>query len=320
MLTVFIATHNGAPTLPRVLESYTQLQPPAGGWKVVLIDNGSSDASRQIADAFVDRLPLVCVSEPRRGKNRALNTGLRELAGDLAVFSDDDSVPDADWLVQLRKVADDHPDYAVFGGTISPLWDATPEDWILHWVRWAPVFSATDPAWNDGPCDPTQVWGANLAIRAELFAKGHRFDERLGPDGSATYAMGGETEFTLRVAIAEHLHCWHCKAARVRHVIQPQKMRRAWILNRAFHLGRCIYRESKQKAAVGRPHVPRYALAICKDLYRELINLASARCSADPRRVFESRWQMNLWIGCLVEAVNPRYKPRRLDLNARAQD
>lgn len=311
MLTVLIATHNGAATLPRVLAAYTQLQPPAGGWKLVLIDNGSSDRSLGVVQAFADRLPLVCLSQPCRGKNRALNTGLRALAGDLAVFSDDDTVPDADWLVQLRHAADRRRDCAVFGGPIRPLWDVDPPEWILQWVRQAPVFGLTDPAWVDGPCEPTKVWGPNMAIRAEPFRQGYRFDERLGPNGSAAYPMGGETELALRLAIAERLKCWHCAGARVGHIIPAGKMTRAWILKRAFRLGRCVYRESRQKAAAGLPHEPRQPHAICRHLAREAVSLAAARRRADSRRVFEARWQMNLWMGCLFEALTSRYEPRR---------
>lgn len=320
MLTIFIATHNGAATLPRVLASYTQLLPPDGGWKVVIIDNGSDDNSAQIARSFAGRLPLVCMSEPRRGKNRALNTGLGELEGDLAVFSDDDSLPETDWLARLRASADGHPEYAVFGGRISPAWDAEPDEWILQWVRMAPVFSVTDAAWEEGPCKPTQVWGPNMAIRAEPLAKGYRFNERLGPNGSAVYAMGGETELTLRLTIAEKLKCWHCKGARVHHIITPPHMTRAWILKRAFHLGRCVHRESKQKAAAGLPHVPRGPAVICTQLAREVVNLASARRSADMRRMFDARWQLNLWIGCLFEALSIRYEPLRQRLDGSARD
>lgn len=320
MLTVFIATHNGAATLPRVLASYLQLQPPEGGWKLVIIDNGSTDGSPQLIRSFADRLPLVCLSEPRRGKNRALNTGLQALEGDLAVFGDDDGVPDADWLVQLRSAADRHRDCAVFGGPIIPVWDAPPADWILQWVRLAPVFCATDPAWPDGPCEPTQVWGANMAVRADLLRKGYRFDERLGPSDSAVYAMGGETEFALRLVVAENLRCWHCKAARVGHIVPPRKMTRAWILKRAFHLGRCVYRESKQNAAAGRPHHPHPPLAICKLLVHEAVNLLSAHCFADPRKAFEARWQINLWIGCLFEATTVGYQPLRLPNDAATHD
>lgn len=303
MLTIFIATHNGAAALPRVLASYTRLQAPGGGWKLVVIDNGSDDGSADIVASFAHRLPLVCVSEPRRGKNRALNTGLRELEGDLAVFSDGDSLPDADWLVQLRTAADCHPDISIFGGAIRPLWAVPPHDWIVQWVRLPAVFGITDPACEEGPCEPTQVFGGNMAVRAEHFRAGCRFDERIGPTGASRYAMGGETELTLRLAIAERLQCWHCKAARVQHIIWPAMMTQAWILQRAFRLGRCVYRESRQKAAAGRPHVPRGTKEIGRGLVGAARSLALGSLRRDARRVFLGRWELNLWTGCLAEAV-----------------
>lgn len=306
MLTVLVATRNGAATLPRVLHSYTALYPPPGGWKVVVVDNGSDDDSPRIVRSFADRLPLVCVSEPRRGKNRALNRGLRELDGDLAVFSDDDTVPDPDWLRRLRDAADQRPEHAVFAGRICPLWETEPSEWVRQWVRLAPVFGVSDAGWDDGPCEPTRVWGPNMAVRAPVFARGHRFDEHRGPDGSSRYAMGGETEFVLRVTIAEGLACWYCKDARVRHIVPAAKMTRAWILRRAFRLGRCVYRESRQKAAAGRAHVVRDAPAIAGALARETFRLASASGFRDARGTFEARWELNLWIGCLFEALNPR--------------
>ncbi len=312
MLTVLVATRNGAATLPRVLTAYTRLRPPEGGWRLVVIDNGSTDGSDRLVRSFAGVLPLVPLSAPRPGKNRALNAGLRALEGDLAVFSDDDAVPDPDWLVALRRAADAHPEAAVFGGRILPLWSGEPARWVREWVPAGPVFGVTDPAWPDGPCEPTRVWGANMAIRAGLFARGHRFDERIGPDGSARYAMGGETELTLRLAIAERATCWHCPGARVHHLIAVQRITRASVLGRAFRVGRCVYRESRQKAAAGRAHVPRGAPVIGRELARALAGLAGGWATANARRAFEARWQLNLWLGCLVEAAGHFVRARRV--------
>lgn len=306
MLTVFVATHNGARRLPPLLDSYTRLRPPRGGWKLVVIDNASDDDSARVAASFADRLPLVCVSEPRRGKNRALNTGLRQLEGDLAVFSDDDDLADVNWLVELRRAADSFPDFSVFGGALLPLWPIPPDDWILKWVRVPAVFATTEAARDEGPCEPTQVFGGNMAVRAGLFAKGHRFDERIGPNGTSTYAMGSETEFTLRLAIAEGAKCWHCKGARVQVMIRPSMMKESWVLRRAFRLGRCVYRESRQKAAAGWTHVPRGRKEIGLGLAGAARNLALGSIRRDARQMFLGRWNLRLWAGCLAEAVRSR--------------
>jgi glycosyltransferase involved in cell wall biosynthesis len=296
--------------LPRVLDAYTRLLPPPGGWKIVLIDNGSDDGSAEIARAFADRLPIHVLAEPRRGKNRALNSGLRELEGDLAVFSDDDALPDPEWLLQLRVAADRHPECGAFGGPIFPAWDVPPEDWVRDWVPAAPVFGVSGAERDDGPCDPTRIWGTNMAVRAEWFRRGYRFDEGLGPNGSATYAMGGETELTLRLTIAERIGCWHCREARVHHIIRPRQMTRAFVFRRAFRLGRCVRREATQRARAGQPHLRRDARAIWRGLAGGLAALLAAHRAADARRAFEARWQLCLWSGCLYEALGSRYEAR----------
>lgn len=309
MLTVFIATRDGAATLPRVLASYTELDAPRGGWKLVVIDNGSVDQTATVLRSFAERLPLTVVAEPRPGKNRALNRGLAELDGDLAIFSDDDTLPERDWLVQLRTAADNHAGHDVFGGVIRAAWEDEPEPWVREWVRPAPVYGVTEVVRDDGPCEATHIWGTNMAVRATWFRKGYRFDEQVGPNGSTTYAMGSETEFTLRLALAEQIACWYCGAARVHHIIRPWQMTRTFVLKRAFHLGRCVRRESRQRAEAGQPHTPRNARRIGVALAKALVELAAARRAGDARRTFEARWQLNLWCGCLYEAARSGYRP-----------
>src|SRR5258706_14374309 len=81
MLTVLIATRNRASTLPAVLEAYCQLDEPPGGWKLLLVDNGSTDETGDVVRKFSNRLPVAFARNQREGKNAALNTGLRFVEG-----------------------------------------------------------------------------------------------------------------------------------------------------------------------------------------------------------------------------------------------
>jgi glycosyltransferase involved in cell wall biosynthesis len=67
LLTVLMASHNGAATLPAVLDAYCRLIAPPGGWSLLLIDNASDDATAALAQAYAARLPLRVVREGRRG-------------------------------------------------------------------------------------------------------------------------------------------------------------------------------------------------------------------------------------------------------------
>ena len=90
MITVIFATYNGSDSLPLMLEALTKIIPPQGGWKLVAVDNASTDNSHEILTNYLPKLPLTILSETQQGKNSALNTGLKAIEGDLVVFTDDD--------------------------------------------------------------------------------------------------------------------------------------------------------------------------------------------------------------------------------------
>src|SRR6185369_11540023 len=157
------------------------------------------------------RLPLTCMTERGRGKNRALNAALPFFAGELIVLTDDDVVPNRDWLVQLQRAANAHPEYSVFGGRILPLWLQEPAPWLLDLIPQGMTYALTPEDQMSGPIAGRNVWGPNMAVRAAVFAPGVRFDEAIGP-AEGTYIMGSETEFTTRLERMGH-RCWHVRDA-----------------------------------------------------------------------------------------------------------
>lgn len=299
MLTVLIATYDGAETLPDVLNAYCQLESPNGGWKLIIVDNGSPDHTKEIIASFSKRLPLTYLIESKRGKNVALNTGLSDVSGDLVVFTDDDVLPQPDWLRQIRSAADSHLSFSIFGGPILPKWKSSPEDWILDWVDLGTTFAILYPA-EEGPFNPHLVWGPNMAIRSDIFQKGYRFDETIGPKG-ANYAMGSETKFILRLTKAG-FKVWHCKKAVVHHVIQSSQMTQDWVLNRAIRRGRGKYRQEAQDS----PSSLALLLGIPRSLLLQILvqslRVGRAWWRGDAEKIFKARWELNFLIGRAIEA------------------
>ena len=247
MLSVLIATYNGGKTLPAVLNEYCKQDLPKEQWKLVLIDNGSTDNTKEIIEKFVPLLPIIYLFEPRKGKNAALNTGLSSIEGDLIVFSDDDVLPHMSWLKELREAADSHPLHSIFGGPVLPEWESPPEDWILSWVPLKPAFAILDDQEEgDKRGGNATVFGPNMAVRSNIFEMGYKFDETVGPNGS-NYAMGSETDLLLRLRQAG-FKAWHSKNAIVKHMIRSSQMDRRWILARAIRYGRGIYRSGLVRA------------------------------------------------------------------------
>jgi glycosyltransferase involved in cell wall biosynthesis len=238
--TVLFATLNGAHTLPRMLDSLQRLKPPAGGWKVVAVDNGSGDDSLRILKERAAGLPMIALSEPRRGKNIALNAGLAHIEGEMVALTDDDVILPPDWLRTIESVAAQQADYDIFGGAIYPVWEQPPPDWILRCVP-KKMYSCTE--FPQGPIHPLGVWGPSMAVRSSVFRQ-HRFAENIGPNGSGVYTKGSETEFTVRAARSGH-RCWHFHASPVGHIIRPYQLTPEWILQRTYNDARGVRRLSR---------------------------------------------------------------------------
>jgi glycosyltransferase involved in cell wall biosynthesis len=237
VLTVLFATRNGAGTLRTVLEAYAGLETPHGGWKLIIVDNGSSDASREIIADFEQDLPVTYVFEPKNGKNIALNAGLAFVSGDLVALTDDDVLPRQDWLVRLREAADANPAFGIFGGAVAPLWETDPPAWLLNSIPLAPTYTVSDSGLPEGPMAGHYVFGPNMAVRTTIFDAGHRFDPSIGPMSSRSYAMGSETEFVLRV-MGRGVKAWFAPGAVVHHFVRAAQLRPSWIIGRAARFGR----------------------------------------------------------------------------------
>ena len=300
LLTVLMATFNGAGTLPQVLEAFCALAPPDGGWVLRIADDGSTDATAQLVERYRDRLPLHLLRLPRGGKSAALNAAisvaLREDSSDLFVFTDDDATPDPAWLRALDACARTHPGHAFFGGTIVPGWSVAPPGWVLRQVPLGVAFGIT--GCEEGPVFPGLVWGANMAVRRAVFEAGHRFDHRIGPNGGS-YAMGSETEFTRR--LGEHgYRAWFCTAARVSHHIRPYQLTQEWLLARAYRFGRGARRQAAADPAAARLFgVPRWMFG---RFARELAARGRAVLRRDSERAFAHAWELAWLRGFMAQA------------------
>ena len=294
MLTVLMATYQGAGTLPEVLKAYCKLDSPNDGWNLIIVDNGSTDSTKEIIASFRSRLPLTYVFEPTLGKSAALNTGLRGVTGDLVVMTDDDALPRPDWLVQMRLAADSQPSFSIFGGAIVPHWEIPPEDWILKPPQY--ILSITDPSWEDGPTVAASVYGPNMAVRSEVIRAGYRFDASLGPVGPL-YLMGEDTEFVQRLSKAG-FRAWHCKRAVVAHMIRREQMKKKWMLRRAMRYGSAHYQSECRECSPSQPvlllGIPRYMI---REVLEQAIQVARAKLSQDAATVFKEHWQLYYLVG-----------------------
>lgn len=119
LVSVVIPVLNQAQTLPQQLEALAE-QTYKGAWEVVVVDNGSSDGSPQVAAEWSDRLPALRVVHAldRKGCSYARNVGARAARGDFLVACDGDDRVTPQWLEAMAEAG---LNSAIVGGRLDQL-------------------------------------------------------------------------------------------------------------------------------------------------------------------------------------------------------
>jgi glycosyltransferase involved in cell wall biosynthesis len=235
-VSVILCTYNRCSTLARALESTAALNlPDSVGWEVLVVDNNSSDQTREIVEDFRRRYPgrFRYLFEPQPGKSYALNAGIREAHGKILAFTDDDVIVDPDWLRNLTAALQGGR-WSGAGGRIIPVWETSIPRWL-----------STDDPDTMGPFIAFDLgaeaiplrrppYGANMAFRRELFEKYGGFRTDLGRSGN----LQGREDIELGnrlLAAGERLR--YEPSAVVRHTAPRHRMQKSYVLSWWFRYG-----------------------------------------------------------------------------------
>jgi len=309
MLTIIFATYNGGDTLGQMLRRLCELTPPPVAYEILMVNNGSTDVTVEVAQAFAGNLPLKILHENRRGKNRALNHGLAHAQGELLLFTDDDVLPDKDWLVKAWECAEQHPDVDLFGGRIMPFWQAEPSSEFLGAVPLTAAYGITPAELPEGPVTAGAIWGANMFVRKRLFDRGFRFNENVGP-GPGNYLMGSEVDFNQRMASLGY-RTWYCPGAIVRHIILEKETTREWLKKRAYKFGKGTFAREWGDIKHGQPttlwgvqlNFPRWLI---RKFISEWLKAFKSRFFGNSSGELKHLWNAYDHLGRMVQGWNSR--------------
>lgn len=105
-LSVVICTYNRSGSLAETLASVNACTLPGDCTvELVVVDNNSTDDTAAVCATFagVARIPFRCVKETAQGLSHARNRGVAEATGDVVIFTDDDVLVNARWLVTYAE-------------------------------------------------------------------------------------------------------------------------------------------------------------------------------------------------------------------------
>ena len=117
-VSVIMPVHNGERFIRQAIDNVRAQGCP--GVEVILVDDGSTDASMHIAS---DCGPLRCLAQENAGPAAARNRGLAAAVGEYIAFLDVDDAWPSDLLERLAAILDASPGIDIVQGTVQ---DVTP--------------------------------------------------------------------------------------------------------------------------------------------------------------------------------------------------
>jgi glycosyltransferase involved in cell wall biosynthesis len=308
-LTVAICTRNRADSLSRTLRALCAVETPTD-WEVVVVDNGSTDATASVCGAFAGALPLKRIFEPRAGLSNARNAAVHAARGDYIVWTDDDVLVSPGWLRAYVDAFACWPDAAVFGGPITPIFEGTPPEWYMqHRELFADALAARDlgsDAIALSIADDKVPFGANYAVRAAEQRR-FRYDPNLGV-APVRRLLGEETDVIESILKSGATGRWVPRAC-VEHRIGPDRQTVRYLKQYYICRGRtAAFREPQ----LNEPLIFGVPRQLWQRVARYYMRFELTRLTSSPGDWIENLKSYAFALGMLDHWLNPNFvaKPR----------
>ncbi len=209
-ISVVVCTYNGSRTLEESLEALERLDYP--DFEVIVVDDGSTDASGEIAGRFPCRL----ISTENQGLSAARNTGLAAANGSIVAYLDDDAYPDPHWLRYLALSFLRSDCAGVGGPNLTPEGDG----WIADGVANAPG-NPVHVLVSDR--DAEHIPGCNMAFRRDALVEVGGFDPQFRVAGDDVDLCWRLADAGLKLEYSAAAIVWHHRRNSVRAFWRQQR-------------------------------------------------------------------------------------------------
>ncbi len=103
VISVIIPAYNAAQIIGECLEALLHQSVAQDDYEVIVVDDGSTDGTGEIAGAYGVRV----FSQPNQGPTVARNQGVAQAKGEILLFTDADCVPAENWIEEMVRPLSD---------------------------------------------------------------------------------------------------------------------------------------------------------------------------------------------------------------------
>lgn len=225
-VSIIICSYNRAESLKDTLKSINELDiSDEITVELLVVDNNSSDDTKKTVLNFIKSsdIPAQYLFETQQGLSHARNLGIKHANGQIILFTDDDVLPEKNWLIEMKTAMDEY-DCMASGGYISPIWESSKPEWLTERF-YGYLAVKTD---TSGPKEIAKgdelPFGANMGFRREAFAKYGYFDITRGRKGT-NLASGEDGEFFQRMINAGE-RIYYFPDSRVQHKVESFRLKK----------------------------------------------------------------------------------------------
>lgn len=242
-LSVIIPTRNRARHLEGMLSSLRGQTHGAESFEVLVVDNGSTDNTREVCETCQAFLPnFQYLDESHPGLHMGRHLGMKRAQADILVYADDDIEAFPTWLEGIAETFRDEEVVLVAGKNL-PKFQIEPPAWIrCMWEkdrkggRMLPYLSILDLGDEVKVVNPYYVFGCNFSIRKSILLEAGGFHPDAMPSELIRYRGDGETHVARYIIEHDYKAVYHPKAS-VHHLIPRDRLKESYFFNRAFSQG-----------------------------------------------------------------------------------
>lgn len=299
---IVVCTYNRGESLKDTLAALARLQTaPARTWEVVVVDNNSRDHTKQVVEAAQQGWPrLRYVFEPVQGLSHARNRGIAEAAGEVILFTDDDVLPEPDWLettlAGLEKYGAD-----ACGGYIAPIWETQPPDWLTErfYGFLALRTDRTDDFILSGA--DQMPFGANMAFRKKIFERLGLFDVNRGRKADVL-ASGEDGEMFERILAAGYKAVF-LGQSRVHHKVEAFRLTKRYFRRWRMQTSRNL---AMSRAIPGNRRLFNIPLYLFPQFFRALVRALAGKITQPPDEAFNREMVVCHFLGTFAGLLETR--------------
>jgi glycosyltransferase involved in cell wall biosynthesis len=232
-ISVLICTHNGSKNLPQTLTHLAKQKINDDlCWEIILIDNNSTDNSKEMASAIWKDLDyptaLSLFDEPMLGKDLAVDLGLSKVQYKYVVICDDDNWLCDTYINQAYNTMITNPEIGILGGRNVASFESPPPSWFLSYQTYFAVGTQNIVSGEIRHYWPKYrfLWGAGSVInmQAYLLLKDNGFSRILSVKKYPKVARSEDVELCFAIWLAGY-KVWYESELILQHYISNDRLK-----------------------------------------------------------------------------------------------